>query len=96
MAAVAAERQKRVSRQARPPSPRGSAPLVELPVVVVTAFAPDAPEADLRGLGGPTLRLRKPFDFDGLAAGVAAVRAAPAAPGAAPRRTRSYRVAAAT
>ncbi|MBD0271934.1 MAG: response regulator transcription factor [Acetobacteraceae bacterium] len=62
-----------------------------LPVVVVTGFAPDAPEADLRGLGGPTLRLRKPFDCDELAAGVAAVMAAPASPGAAPRRRRSDR-----
>ena len=37
-------------------------------------------EADLRGLGGPTLRLCKPFDGDGLAGGVAAVLAAPATP----------------
>ena len=63
-----------------------------LPVVVVTGFAPDAPEADLRGLGGPTLRLRKPFDCDELAAGVAAVMAAPASRGAAPRRRRSDRL----
>ena len=63
-----------------------------LPVVVVTGSAPDAPEADLRGLGGPTFRLRKPFDCDELAAGVAAVMAAPACPSAAPRRRRSDRL----
>ena len=45
-------------------------------------------EADLRGLGGPTLRLCKPFDYDDLADGVAAVMAAPAVP-ATPRRRRS-------
>lgn len=31
-----------------------------LPVVVVTGFHPLAPEADLRGIGGPTARLIKP------------------------------------
>jgi DNA-binding response OmpR family regulator len=31
-----------------------------LPVVVVTGFDLSSPEADLRGLGGPTGRLRKP------------------------------------
>ena len=31
-----------------------------LPVVVVTGFHPLAPEADLRGVGGPTARLIKP------------------------------------
>ncbi len=50
-----------------------------LPVVVATGFHPEAPEADLRGLGGPTLRLRKPFDCGDLAAGVAAVLDGPAA-----------------
>ena len=60
-----------------------------LPVVVVTGFHPEAPQADLRGLGGPTLRLSKPFDCDGLAAGVSAVMGASAAPGATPRRRRS-------
>jgi len=35
-----------------------------MPVVVVTGFDPQAPEADLRGLGGPTVRLGKPFDCD--------------------------------
>jgi DNA-binding response OmpR family regulator len=33
-----------------------------MPVVVVTGFDPRAPEADLRGLGGPIVRLGKPFD----------------------------------
>ena len=32
----------------------------DLPVVVVTGFGHDAPEADLRGLGWPTVRLSKP------------------------------------
>src|SRR5688572_25447390 len=36
----------------------------DLPVVVVTGFHPEAPQADLRGLGGPTLRLCKPFEGD--------------------------------
>jgi DNA-binding response OmpR family regulator len=31
-----------------------------LPVVVVTGFSLSSPEADLRGLGGPTERLQKP------------------------------------
>src|SRR5215203_830226 len=31
-----------------------------MPAVVTTGFDPQAPEADLRGLGGPTLRLGKP------------------------------------
>ena len=62
-----------------------------LPVVVVTGFHLEAPEADLRGLGGPTLRLPKPFGCDDLAAAVAAVIAAPAAPSAAPRRRCSDR-----
>jgi DNA-binding response OmpR family regulator len=31
-----------------------------LPVLVVTGFCDRAPEADLRGLGGPTARLMKP------------------------------------
>ncbi|MBD0276036.1 MAG: response regulator [Acetobacteraceae bacterium] len=66
-----------------------------LPVVVVTGFHPEAPQADLRGLGGPTLRLCKPFDCDDLADGVSAVLGAPAVPAAvpaiAPRRRRSDR-----
>ena len=64
-----------------------------LPVVVVTGFHPEAPEADLRGLGGPTLRLCKPFDCGDLAGGVSALLAAPTAPAvAAPRRRRSDRI----
>ena len=64
-----------------------------LPVVVVTGFHPEAPQADLRGLGGPTLRLSKPFDCGDLAGGVAALLAAPAAPAASPpRRRRSDRI----
>ena len=35
-----------------------------MPVVVITGFYPQAPEADLRGLGGPMVRLCKPFDCD--------------------------------
>src|SRR5688572_7010117 len=35
-----------------------------LPAVVITGFDALAPEADLRGLGGPTVRLGKPFDCD--------------------------------
>jgi CheY-like chemotaxis protein len=35
-----------------------------LPVVAVTGFEPQAPEADLRGLGGPIARVGKPFDRD--------------------------------
>jgi DNA-binding response OmpR family regulator len=60
-----------------------------LPVVVTTGFHPEAPQADLRGLGGPTLRLCKPFDGDALADGVAAVLAAPAGAAATPRRRRT-------
>jgi DNA-binding response OmpR family regulator len=37
-----------------------------LPVMVVTGFDARAPEADLRGLGGPIVRLGKPFDCDEL------------------------------
>jgi DNA-binding response OmpR family regulator len=33
-----------------------------LPVVVVTGYNGQAPQADLRGLGGPTIRLLKPVD----------------------------------
>ena len=45
----------------------------DLPVVVVTGFHPEAPQADLRGLGGPTLRLPKPIDHDDLLDGLAAL-----------------------
>ena len=60
-----------------------------VPVVVVTGFDPRAPEADLRGLGGPTVRLQKPFDCDELVdrlAGMLDGRAVPARP---PRRRAS-------
>ena len=60
----------------------------DLPVVVTTGFHPEAPQADLRGLGGPTLRLCKPFDGEQLAGGVAAVIGAPAV-SETPRRRRS-------
>lgn len=59
-----------------------------LPVVVVTGFHPEAPEADLRGLGGPTVRLCKPFDCDDLLAHLAGALDGPAAP-ATPRRRAS-------
>ena len=42
----------------------------DLPVVVVTGFGRDAPQADLRGLGWPTVRLPKPPDYSGLVAAV--------------------------
>ena len=41
-----------------------------LPIVVVTGHGPTAPEADLRGLGGPTIRLRKPAMRSELAAAI--------------------------
>ncbi|CAA9262866.1 MAG: hypothetical protein AVDCRST_MAG27-2627 [uncultured Craurococcus sp.] len=44
-----------------------------LPVVVVTGFHPEAPEANLRGLGGPTVRLSKPFAAEDLVASLADV-----------------------
>ena len=37
-----------------------------MPAVVVTGFNPRAPQADLRGLGGPTVRLGKPVESDAL------------------------------
>lgn len=58
----------------------------DLPVVVVTGYHSEAPEADLRGLGGPMLRLCKPFDSGDLLGGVAAVLKAPPAPAALRRR----------
>jgi ActR/RegA family two-component response regulator len=42
----------------------------DLPVVVVTGFGHDAPQADLRGLGWPTVRLPKPPSYDALAVAV--------------------------
>ena len=63
-----------------------------MPVLVVTGFDPRAPEADLRGLGGPIVRLGKPFDCDELLGRLADLLgggpAAPAAP-MPPRRRRS-------
>ena len=44
--------------------------LPDLPVVVVTGYGCDAEQADLRGLGGPTIRLHKPQHIDQLAAAV--------------------------
>jgi len=37
-----------------------------IPTVVVTGYNPLAPQADLRGLGGPTVRLGKPIESDAL------------------------------
>lgn len=42
----------------------------ELPVVVVTGYDSDAPQADLRGLGWPTMRLQKPQHGELLVAAV--------------------------
>ena len=42
----------------------------DLPVVVMTGFGHDAPEADLRGLGWPTVRLAKPAGYSELIAAV--------------------------
>jgi DNA-binding response OmpR family regulator len=58
-----------------------------MPALVVTGYDPLMPEADLRGLGGPTLRLRKPFDCDELLERLADVLRGPAA--ATPRRRAS-------
>jgi DNA-binding response OmpR family regulator len=41
-----------------------------LPVVVVTGYYGQAPEADLRGLGMPTVRLQKPVHYTELARAV--------------------------
>ncbi|TCZ58742.1 response regulator [Roseicella aquatilis] len=38
----------------------------DLPVVVVTGYDSDAPQADLRGLGWPTVRLQKPQHVENL------------------------------
>ena len=48
-----------------------------LPVVVITGYDPSAPEANLRGLGGPTVRLGKPFDCDELLEHLARLLACP-------------------
>ena len=58
-----------------------------LPVVVITAFGADDPHAELRGLGGPTARLRKPEGYSVLASTVQAVmERAGTKPTDAPRR----------
>jgi ActR/RegA family two-component response regulator len=44
-----------------------------MPAVVVTGYNPLAPKADLRGLGGPTLRLGKPIECDALLEHLASV-----------------------
>jgi CheY-like chemotaxis protein len=36
---------------------------VSLPIIVVTGYVATGPEADLRGLGGPTVRLHKPVNL---------------------------------
>src|SRR5215218_5648064 len=61
-----------------------------LPVLAVTGFQPQAPEADLRGLGGPIARVGKPFDWDELLDRLAGViGGGPAAAQAGPRRRSS-------
>lgn len=46
-----------------------------LPIVVVTGYDSDAPQADLRGLGWPTVRLQKPQHGEHLVGAVRAVMA---------------------
>jgi DNA-binding response OmpR family regulator len=60
----------------------------DLPTVVITGYDTLAPQADLRGLGGPTVRLRKPFDCDELLDQLAGLLARPS-PLRAPRRRMS-------
>ena len=59
----------------------------KLPAVVVTGFDKSAPEADLRGLGGPTTRLVKPFNCDELLASLVGVLSS--TNGRAPKRMES-------
>lgn len=47
--------------------------VLHLPVVVVTGFSLSSPEADLRGLGGPTERLEKPVAPEDLSQAVRSV-----------------------
>ena len=49
-----------------------------LPVVIVTGFDARAPEAELRGRGGPTARLSMPFEWEELAPLLAEVMHRPA------------------
>jgi DNA-binding response OmpR family regulator len=58
----------------------------EMPALVVTGYDPLAPEADLRGLGGPTVRLRKPFECDEFLEHLAGVLGGAAKPAEARRR----------
>ena len=67
----------------------------EMPVLVVTGYDPLAPEADLRGLGGPTIRLRKPFDCEEFLEHLAVVLGSPAEPAAWRRRASDIPAAAA-
>ena len=60
-----------------------------MPVVVVTGFDSQSPEADLRGLGGPTVRLGKPFDCDEFLGHLADLLESPADPAPPPRRRAS-------
>jgi len=60
-----------------------------MPVVVVTGYGARAPQADLRGLGGPTVRLGKPFDCDEFLGHLAALLGAAAAPATTPPRRRA-------
>jgi DNA-binding response OmpR family regulator len=49
-----------------------------LPAIVVTGFDGRAPEAELRGLGGPTARLAMPFEWRRLTAILADILSRPA------------------
>ena len=61
----------------------------ELPVVVITGFSADDPHADLRGLGGPTVRLGKPEGYSVLASTVRTVMKRSGTQEADPRRRRT-------
>lgn len=58
-----------------------------MPAVVVTGYNPQAPQADLRGLGGPTVRLGKPVDSEALLENLARVLNLSPTPAAPQRRT---------
>lgn len=61
-----------------------------LPIVVMTAYEATAPEADLRGLGGPTVRFHKPASFNSLATAVwEVIEAGRQKPGPYPKRRQS-------
>lgn len=59
-----------------------------LPVVVVTGFDARAPQAQMRGLGGPTARLSMPFEWEELTALLAGLLDRPAASSRSCRRGR--------